>query len=97
MPAYKAHIQSLETVFLDTLKTVPGIDDIQVIGSSSQRQPMDYGADSAVAAELYGFQARLKGPSKEPWTVLVQTRASGDHRLIRESCARLFARETEQA
>jgi len=89
MPVYKAHIESLETAFLDTLRTVPGLGKIQIVSSSSQSNLMDYGADIDVIAELYGFQALLKTPSKEAWTVFVQTRASGDPRLIRESCARL--------
>ncbi len=97
MPAYKAHIESLETAFLDTLKTVPGIGDIRILGSSSQSHVIDCGADIDVVGELYGFQASLKTLSREPWTVLVQTRASGDPRLIRESCARLIEIRERQA
>ena len=60
MPAYKAHIASLETAFLDTLKRVPGIGDIQIVGSSSQNHLMDYGADIDVIGDLYGFQAFIE-------------------------------------
>ncbi|MBI4533251.1 MAG: hypothetical protein HY711_04820 [Candidatus Melainabacteria bacterium] len=88
MPAYRAHIETVEAAFLELVKQVPGVT-IGPISSSASHPLLSYDTDIDQADQIHGFEAPLTTASGEQWTVIVLTRASGEPRLIRESCARL--------
>lgn len=88
MPSYKPHIELLESAFLDLIRSVPTITDVSIPNSTARSAVADY-VDVDGIAELHGFEPRLTTPSKEQWILIVQTRVSGDPRLVRESCMRL--------
>ena len=87
MPAYRAHLEAIETVFLDQMKQIPGIT-VGSISSSAKQPLLSYDIDDQ-ADQIHGFEAPVTTSAGEQWTVIVLTRASGEPRLIRESCARL--------
>lgn len=97
MPSYKPHIELLESAFLDLIRSVPTITDVSIPNSTARSAVADY-VDVDGIAELHGFEPRLTTPSKEQWILIVQTRVSGDPRLVRESCMRLKEeiKKTEQ-
>lgn len=88
MPEYQGQIQELETAFKNLIKQVPGINDVR-IESTSNGGILGAGIDQP--DQIHGFEAAFVTPSNEKWIVCVLTRASGEPRLIRESCARLLA------
>jgi hypothetical protein len=87
VPGQRTHIESLESAFEDIVKSVPTITGLK-IESTSRSAVADY-VDLDQPDQLHGFEASLVTPSKQHWRLIVQTRASGDPRLVRESCARL--------
>ena len=89
MSAYQTHIQTIEWALLDLLKQVPGISIGPI--SSSSNHPLLLSSDINIdrADQIHGFEAPLTTASGEQWTIIVLTRANGEPRLIRESCARL--------
>lgn len=88
MVSYKTHIELLESAFLDLIRSVPTITDVQ-IPNSTARSAVANLVDVDGIAEVHGFEPSLRTPSNENWRLIVQTRASGDPRLVRESCVRL--------
>jgi hypothetical protein len=88
MPAYRADFEALETAFLDLIKEVPGLS-VGRLMSSAQNAVLRRDTMIDQVDQIYGFEAPLTTASGRSWEVIVQTRASGEPRLIRESCARL--------
>ncbi|MBX3073950.1 hypothetical protein KF913_08485 [Candidatus Obscuribacterales bacterium] len=88
MPEYQGQKQELETAFENLIKQVPGISDVRIESTSNGGI---LAADIDQPDQLHGFEAAFVTPSNEKWIVCVLTRASGEPRLIRESCARLLA------
>lgn len=88
MPEYQKHKQELETAFENLINQVPGINDVRIKSTSNGGI---LGADINQPDQIHGFEAAFVTPSNEKWIVCVLTRASGEPRLIRESCARLLA------
>lgn len=84
----QAYVQELENAFANLIKQVPGINDVRIY-STAIGAPY-HGADIH-PDQVHGFEASFITPSNEKWIACVQTRASGEPRLIRESCARLRA------
>jgi hypothetical protein len=89
VPGQKTHIESLESAFEDIMKSVPTITDVEI--QSTSRNPVANYVDIDHPEQLHGFEAWVTTPGRQRWHLLVQTRASGDPRLVRESCARLNA------
>jgi hypothetical protein len=88
--AYQKHIQELQTAFENLIKKVPCVNDVR-IKSSSNSALLDYEADINQPDQIHGFEATIVTPSNEDWIVCVLTRASGEPRLIRESCAKMLS------
>lgn len=88
MPEHQGQKLELETAFENLIKQVPGINDVRIESTSNGGI---LGADIDQPDQIHGFDATFVTPSNEKWIVCVLTRASGEPRLIRESCARLLA------
>lgn len=87
MTSYRPHIQTLEATFTDLLKDVPGLK-LGSIKSSADHALLSH-IDIDLPDQLHGFELPLTTANNETWHLVVQVRASGEPRLIRESCARL--------
>jgi hypothetical protein len=85
-----AHIQELQAAFENLIQQVPGIK-LERIRSSADSAILYYGVDVDQPDQIHGFVANLTAPSQKKWEIDVVTRASGEPRLVRESCARLLA------
>ena len=89
MPSYIAHIETIETALVSLLKTIPGmVVDQNEILTSAKSAILFYGIDDIDQPDQkHGLEIPVKTPSGQNWTMAVLTKANGEPRLVRESCA----------
>ena len=92
MPSFKTYIEPFETALLEALKAIPGLAVYEKqIRSSGQSSILAHNIDIEQPNQFHGFEIPVKSVSGRRWQIIVLTRASGEPRFIRESCARLIS------
>ncbi len=88
MPSYITHIETVQAILVNLLKTVPGvsIDENQIL-TSAKSAILFHDIDIDQFDQKHGLEILLKTPSGQIWTLIVLVRAIGEPRLVRESCA----------